>query len=198
MAYITGQTVKTLREKKGLTQRALAEKIGVSDKAVSKWETEKGLPDISLLPLLADALGVSVAELLTGEVAVNRNRSAQLKRSRFYVCPVCGNMIYALGEGAFSCCGVRLQPAEVEANDEAHRLTVEPIEDELYVHTDHPMEKGHYISFVAYVTDKGLQLCKWYPEQAAETRFKRTGDGLLYTYCNRHGLFLIDSAKRKT
>ena len=55
-AYVTGTTVKKLREDRGMTQAELAEKIGVSSKTVSKWETGKGLPDISLLQPLAGAL----------------------------------------------------------------------------------------------------------------------------------------------
>lgn len=47
--YITAKTIKRLREERGLTQSQLAFHIGVSDKAVSKWETSKGLPDISLI-----------------------------------------------------------------------------------------------------------------------------------------------------
>ena len=64
--YITGTVIKLLREKKGLKQSELASKIGVSDKAISKWETAKGLPDISLIEPLSKALGVSVLELLSG------------------------------------------------------------------------------------------------------------------------------------
>ena len=64
--YVTGAMIKRLREKRHLTQAELAEKICVTDKAVSKWETGRGLPDISLLEVLAKALGVSVIELLSG------------------------------------------------------------------------------------------------------------------------------------
>lgn len=108
MTYITGDTIKKLREKKELTQKQLAEKLTVTDKAVSKWETGRGFPDISLLSELAGALSVSVPELLTGDIAANANVSANMKRSKFYVCPICGNVIHAMGEGAFSCCGIRL------------------------------------------------------------------------------------------
>ena len=65
--YVTGAAIKALREKKGLTQRDLAEQIGVSDKTISKWETGKGLPDITLLEPLSAALGISVTELLAGD-----------------------------------------------------------------------------------------------------------------------------------
>ena len=64
--YVTGTTIKELREKNKITQVQLAEKLGVSDKTVSKWETGKGYPDITLLEPIADALRVSVAVLITG------------------------------------------------------------------------------------------------------------------------------------
>lgn len=192
MSYITGDTVKKLREKKKLTQNQLAEKLMVTDKAVSKWETGRGYPDISILPELAGALSVSVLELLTGDVAGNKNVSANMKRSKFYVCPVCGNVIHAMGEGVFSCCGLRLPALEEETADEAHQIVVENVDDELFVSLDHPMEKGHFISFAAYVSDSEIQMKKLYPEQMAELRFRRMGPGKLFAYCNRHGLFCQD------
>lgn len=87
-SYVTGGAIKALREKKGYTQKELADKIRVSDKAVSKWETGRGLPDLSLLEPLGAALGVSVAELLSGEQIANLNRSADPRRGKFYLCPV--------------------------------------------------------------------------------------------------------------
>lgn len=62
-----GCFIAALRREKGWTQRELATRLGVTDKAVSRWETGKGLPDISLLRPLSEALGVSVNELLSGE-----------------------------------------------------------------------------------------------------------------------------------
>ena len=79
--YVTGTTIKQLREKRNLTQAELAEKIGVSSKTVSKWETAKGLPDISLLQPLAQALGISVIELMNGEHITNQNISANMLRT---------------------------------------------------------------------------------------------------------------------
>ncbi len=186
--YVTGATVKRLREGKQLTQTALAETIGVSPKTVSKWETAKGLPDISLLDALAAALDVSVAELLSGNPVTNRNVSGNLMRSRFYCCPVCGNVLHAVGEAMISCCGVTLPPLEAEEVDDAHQLTVEPVEDERFVTVRHDMTKTHYISFLAYVTSDRVQFVKLYPEGNAETRFPVRGRGWLYVYCNRHGL----------
>lgn len=194
--YLTADTIKTLREGRKLTQRALAEAVGVTDKAVSKWESGRGLPDISLVEPLAAALGVSVAELLTGDVRQNANRAGNLLRSRFYVCPVCGNVLYALGEGSYSCCGVALAPAEAEEPDEGHALVVESIEDEWYVTLDHPMRKDHYISFIAYVTTDGVTIKKLYPEQEAAARFRHGQSGIIVAYCNRHGLVSVRTPRR--
>ena len=85
--YVTGNTIKQLREQKKMTQAELADKIDVSSKTVSKWETAKGLPDISLLEPLSVVLGVSVMELMKGDAVINQNRSANLLRSKLYVCP---------------------------------------------------------------------------------------------------------------
>ena len=93
--YVTGSTIRQLREAKGLTQAELAGTLSVSAKTISKWETAKGLPDISLLEPLAAALGVSVLELMQGEPVINRNRAANLLRSKLYVCPLCGNVLHA-------------------------------------------------------------------------------------------------------
>ena len=187
--YVTGTTIKKLREGRNLTQAELAQKIGVSSKTVSKWETAKGLPDISLLQPLAQALGISVIELMNGEQIANQNISANMLRSKFYVCPVCGNAVYALGNAVVSCCGITLPALEAEEGDDDHTLTVENVEDEHFITVQHPMTKQHFISFVAFVTSDRLQLVKFYPEGNAETRLQLRGRGYLYYYCNRHGLF---------
>lgn len=187
--YVTGTMIKLLRENRGMTQTELAEKIGVGNKAVSKWETGKGLPDISLLQPLAAALGVSLIELMNGVTVANRNVSANLLRSKFYVCPLCGNVIHCGGESVVSCCGVTLPPLEAEEADEEHPLRIEDVEDEHFVTVDHPMTKQHYISFIAYMTTDRMQLVKLYPEGNAQTRLQLRGRGVVYFYCNRHGLF---------
>ena len=186
--YITAQTIKRLREEKGLTQTQLAEMIGVSSKAVSKWETSKGLPDISLIEPLSQALGVSVMELMSGDTVVNKNLSSNILFSKFYVCPVCGNVIHTTGATVISCCGIALPPLEAEETDEEHLITIEPVEDEKFITVEHPMTKTHFISFVAYVTSDRMQFIKFYPEGNAETRIQFRGRGYLYIYCNRHGL----------
>lgn len=187
--YVTGNTIKDLRESRGLTQAELAERIGVSSKTVSIWETAKGLPDISLLQPLAQALGISVIELMNGEHIINRNVSANLLRCKFYVCPICGNVIHCVGNAVVSCCGVTLPALEAEEPEEGHAVVIEHVEDEHFLTMDHPMTKTHFITFVAFVTTDRVQLVKFYPEGNAETRMQLRGRGYLYYYCNQHGLF---------
>ena len=187
-SYITGAAIKKLRETKGLTQQQLSEKIGVTAKAVSKWETAKGLPDISLVEPLSKALGVSVMELMSGETVKNKNISSNILFSKFYVCPVCGNVIHTTGETVISCCGIALPPLEADEIDEWHTVNIENVEDEKFITVKHDMTKSHYISFIAYVTSDKMIFIKLYPEGDAQTRIQFRGRGYLYVYCNRHGL----------
>ena len=189
--YVTGSVIRRLRESKNMTQEGLAQKLHVSSKAVSKWETGQGLPDVSLLEPLAQALDISVIELFSGENIRNQNRAGNMLRERFYVCPVCGNVIQASGEPVISCCGITLPPLEAEDPDEEHLLRIEEVEDEYFVTVEHPMTKAHYLSFFAALSDQGAQLVKLYPEGSAEARFKRNRVKWLLTYCNHHGLFRV-------
>ncbi|MCI7095679.1 MAG: helix-turn-helix domain-containing protein [Clostridiales bacterium] len=186
--YVTGNTIRKLRENKHLTQSELGERIGVSDKAVSKWETGKGLPDLTLIQPLAQALDVSVIELMNGEQIINRNRSCNVIRSRLYVCPICGNVIHCTGDAVVSCCGVTLPPLDAEDPDAEHTLLIQRVEDAHFLTISHPMTKTHYISFMAFASSDRFQLVKLYPEGNAEARMQLHGHGILYFYCNRHGL----------
>ena len=189
--YVTGAMIKRLREEKKITQQQLAEIMNVSDKAVSKWETGRGYPDITLIEPLAEALGVSVIELLSGEDVINTNKVSNMLRAGLYVFPVCGNVIYATGEAVISCCGITLPALEAEPGDDGHSVSVERVEDEYFVKINHEMTKTHYISFIASVQNDGCEIRKLYPEGPAEARFKIRLTKRLYYYCNRHGLFEV-------
>ena len=193
--YVTGAVIKELREKNHFTQSELAAKLNVSDKTVSKWETAKGYPDISLIEPIANVFGVSITELLSGNAITNMNVSANMLRSQFYVCPVCGNVIHSMGEMTMSCHGVQLMPELAEYSDENHRVRVERIEDEYYVQINHEMTKEHYISFIAALSSDGVQIVKLYPEGRADGRVKIRGVKRIYCFCNRDGLFYIDVNK---
>lgn len=188
-SYVTGAVIRGLREQKKLTQAELAARLCVSDKTVSRWETGKGYPDVTLLEPLAAALGVSLTELFSGEAAVNANVPANVLRTKFYVCPVCGNLLTAMGEAAVSCHGLRLEPLEAGTPDEAHRVLIERIEDDYFVTVGHEMTKTHHLSFIAALSSDRLQLTKLYPEGPAEARFPIRGVRKILFCCNRDGLF---------
>ena len=187
--YVTGAVIKELREKHKMTQLELADKLNVSDKTISKWETGKGYPDITLLEPIAEAFGVSVTELISGKAITNVNVSSNMLRSKFYVCPVCGNIIHSMGEAVIQCHGVQLLPCQAEEADEMHQISIERDADEFYVHIDHEMTKKHYITFIAALSGDRLQLTKLYPEGSAEARFKVSSVRKILYYCNRDGLF---------
>ena len=189
--YVTGALIRRLREAKEITQQQLALAIGVSDKAVSKWETGRGYPDVSLIEPLAAALGVSVIELFSGEDVINTNKAFNMRRLKFYVCPLCGNVIQSTGEAVISCCGITLPALEAEPADAGHPAQVERVEDEYYVTIAHEMTKAHYISFFAAIQGDGCEIRKLYPEGSAAARFKIRGTRELYYYCNRRGLFRV-------
>lgn len=193
--YVTGAVIRKLREKNNMTQAELAARLNVSDKTISKWETAKGYPDISLLEPIAKVFGISITELISGNAVSNVNVSANTLRSRFYVCPVCGNVIHSMGEAVINCHGVLLTPAQAEETDELHKIFIEKVEDEYYVRIEHDMTKKHYISFVAALSSDKIQMIKLYPEGNPEARFKINGVKKIFFYCNKDGLFSIDIIK---
>lgn len=187
--YITGAMIKKLREGKRITQSELADRINVSDKSISKWETGRGYPDISVIEPLAKALGVSVIELFSGINIVNTNRSSNMLKTKFYVCPICSNVIVSTGEAVVSCCGISLPALEAEPGDQNHKPLIDRIEDEYYITIPHDMSKTHYISFIAAVRDDGYEIKKLYPQSDAEARFKMGKVKYFYYYCNKHGMY---------
>lgn len=187
--YVTGAMIKRLREERKMTQNQLAEKLNVSDKTVSKWENAKGYPDISLIEPIAEALGISVMELLSGNDIVNANISSNMLRTKWYICPICGNIIHSVGEAMISCHGIALPPLSAEETDEFHQISIEQVEDEYYIEINHDMTKEHYISFIAALSDNCVQLVKLYPEGSAEARFKMNRIKELLFYCNKDGAY---------
>ena len=163
----TGALIRALRQQKNLTQRQLADAIGVSDKAVSKWERGCGAPDISLLPRLSQALGTSAEALLRGDLEENDLSNGNMKRVRFCVCPHCGNLLLASDAADVTCCGQTLQPLTPQTPDAGHCLTAELSDGEWYLTSDHPMRREHYLSFAALVNEDTVVLRRLYPEWGA-------------------------------
>lgn len=184
-----GELIRSLRIGCGLTQKQLAETMNISDKTVSKWERGLGCPDISLLPELSALLKVNIEKILEGNLTPNELVGGNMRKTQFYVCPECGNMMTSTGNAELSCCGRKLEALVPEKADEKHILQLETIEDEWYIETTHEMTKNHYISFIAFVTGEKLYIVKQYPEWGVHLRIPKMGHGKLYHYCVQHGLF---------
>ena len=184
----TGELIKKLRTEMNLTQKQLAERINVSDKAVSKWECGNGCPDISLITTLAEVFGTDVKVLLTGEIDKNESEKGNMKKIRFYICQKCGNIITSTSEAAVTCCGNKLTALEARKAEENEQLSVEETGGELYVSSDHPMTKEHYISFAAYISDSSIMMFKQYPEWNLQVRMPLYKTGRIVWYCKKCGL----------
>lgn len=186
---LIGSLICRLRKEQQLTQRQLAERLCVSDKAVSKWERGLGCPDVSLLPDLARLLGIQLEGLLSGHLDSKEPLGGNMKNLNFYICPNCGNVVTAMAEAAVSCCGKKLPALTPQKTPEGERLQVERIDEDYFISTDHPMEKGHYISFVALLTGDSILLRKQYPEWDLQLRLPAFAHGKLLWYCTQHGLY---------
>ena len=184
-----GHLILCLRKEKNMTQRQLAETMGLSDRTISKWERGLGCPDVSLLPGLSALFGVNIEKLLAGDLGPNDTNGGNMRKIKFYVCPSCGAVLFGTGEAEISCCGRRLAALPVQKEDEAHAITVEKVEQDYYVTLDHEMSKEHYISFVAYVSYDRVLLVKLYAEQDAAVRLPQMQGRQLFVYCTRHGLW---------
>ncbi len=184
-----GQLIRRLRIEAGMTQRELAEKLFLSDRTVSKWERAQGCPDVSLLPRLSAIFDVNLEKLLAGDLAESSADGGNMKRVKFYVCPVCGNVMTATGSGEPFCCGRKLSPLKAQLADEDHQVVREVIEDDWFLTFQHPMEKDHFIRFVAYMDYDRVTLIRMYPEGPGEVRFPKRGRGKICFCCSRDGLF---------
>lgn len=183
-----GRLILNLRKEKNMTQKALADRMNISDRTISKWERGIGCPDVTLLRELSGVLGVNIGKLLQGDLEPNEADGGNMKKIKFYVCPECGNVLCSTGDAEISCCGRKLEALAARKEDAEHQISVEVIEDDDYITMDHEMSKQHFISFVAYVRYDRVLLIKLYPEQQAEVRFPKVKGGDIYVYCTCHGL----------
>lgn len=188
---VIGAIIRREREARGMTQAQLAQRLMVSEKAVSKWETGKGFPDVTMLEPIAAALGISAIELMRGQAVCNRNRAANLMRTRFYQCPACGNLLTASGDAVISCCGTVLAPLEAREMDAEHAISLDVVEDEYYVSLAHDMTREHQIVMLAGLWEGGMQLVRLYAEGPAGARLKISTTREVYALCSRHGLFRL-------
>lgn len=184
-----GALIRRLRKEKKMTQLQLALKLHISDKTVSKWERGLGCPDVSLIGQLSGIFEVDIQNLLAGELSPNGVLGGNLKRIKFYVCPNCGNLVYALTDVSITCCGKKMKPITPVKASEEEKLSVQVFENDFFVSSQHEMTREHYISFVALLTSDTIMLKKQYPEWNLQVRIPVFAHGRLIWYCNKHGLF---------
>ena len=192
-----GKLLCDLRKAKGLTQKQVADKLGIVPKTVSKWETGHGFPDVSTVSALADILGVSEKTILSGDLEQNLESANNMKRTKFYVCPHCGSFLQGTGNGQVVCCGKQLEALTAVSADDEHTINISEIEDDFYIEFNHAMTKEHYISFVSYVRFDRVLTIKLYPEQDSAVRFPKMYGGKIYFYCSKHGLFEYQMKSRR-
>ena len=185
----TGTLIWRLRLEQNLTQQQLAEQLSISAKTISKWECGAGCPDVSLLPALSAALGVRMENLLSGSLPENSPVPGNMKKTKVYICPVCGSITASTGEIQLSCCGKVCTPQTAVKAAAEERLCAEQVEDEWFITTEHPMRKDCYISFLAFATGESIQIIKLYPEWDMQVRLPRRKHGTLYFYSTVKGLF---------
>ena len=184
-----GKLIRDLRKERGITQKQVADKLGILPKTVSKWETGHGFPDVSVVSSLADILGVSERMILSGDLTQNVQEVGNMKKIKFYVCPQCGSIMQGTGKCQVVCCGKPVKALESKNVDDTHSIKISEIENDFYIELDHEMTKEHFISFVIYVGFDRVLTVRMYPEQDASVRIPGMFRGKLYFYCNKHGLF---------
>lgn len=184
-----GRLILQLRTEKGLTQRQVADKLNISNKTVSKWECGLGCPDVTLWDELSTVLGADILRLLQGELNPNRPDVGKIREARFYVCPICGNILVSTGDATISCCGRKLHQLKPTLCTPEHQVTVEEVDTDYCLTLKHDMTKEHLIIFVAYVHLDSVLFHRLYPEQSPMIRLPiMKSGGSLYLYCNKHGL----------
>lgn len=183
-----GKLIAKLRKEKNLTQKNVADALGIQNKTVSKWECGLGCPDLSLWSELSTILGVDIKQMLEGEIVSNKPNSGNIDKVCFYVCPSCGNILVSTGSASIFCCGRKLEHVLPMDETDATKITVEEIDTDYFITFDHPMTKDHYVSFVAIVKSDKVLLNRLYPEQSPTSRIPIIRGGKLYVYCIKHGL----------
>lgn len=184
-----GNLIYKLRKEKNMTQKQLADAMNLSDRTISKWERGLGCPDISLLIQLSELLNVNIKEILSGDLISNEFVGGNMKNTKYYICPLCGNITLSTGNAVISCCSRVLEELVPKKATDKEKLNVEIVEDEWFISSEHSMTKDHYISFLAFATGDKIQIIKQYPEWNIQTRISKRGHGMLLWYCTKHGLF---------
>lgn len=190
----TGELISRLRKEKGLTQKALADRLNISNKTVSKWECGLGFPDSSLWQQLSEELGADLMHILDGELRLNKKDVGKLTRMSFYVCPDCNGIVFSTSSPSIYCCG-KIIDKKASTWELEDKINLSDVDGELLVSIDHPMNKDGYILFVAMIKNERVSIFRMYPEQSCEVRIPKIKNSLLVAYSTKLGLSTLFNLK---
>ena len=188
----TGNLIRSLRIKKGLTQKELAQMICVTDKAVCKWEKGRGCPNITLISQLSKVLGVDIQSILQGYLDKNKKIGENMNHLKFYKCPTCGNLVTSIKSVELSCCGNKLSPVSAQTrSDPEYQPVIQEFDGQYSIKFNHPMTKSDYISQVIVVRYDQIMTVNLYAESEAIITIPQVRGIRLFVITNKSELIAV-------
>lgn len=188
----TGNLIRSLRIKKGLTQKELAHMICVTDKAVCKWEKGRGCPNITLISQLSKVLEVDIQSILQGYLNKNKKIGENMNHLKFYKCPTCGNLVTSIKSVELSCCGNKLSPVSAQTrSDPEYQPVIQEFDGQYSIKFNHPMTKSNYISQVIVVRYDQIMTVNLYAEAEAIITIPQVRGIRLFVITNKSELIAV-------
>ncbi|MBS7265819.1 MAG: helix-turn-helix domain-containing protein [Treponema sp.] len=188
----TGSLIRSLRIKKGLTQKELAHMICVTDKAVCKWEKGRGCPNITLISQLSKVLEVDIQSILQGYLDKNKKIGENMNHLKFYKCPTCGNLVTSIKSVELSCCGNKLSPVSAQTrSDPEYQPVIQEFDGQYSIKFNHPMTKSDYISQVIVVRYDQIMTVNLYAESEAIITIPQVRGIRLFVITNKSELIAV-------
>lgn len=188
----TGSLIRSLRIKKGLTQKELAQMICVTDKAVCKWEKGRGCPNITLISQLSKVLEVDIQSILQGYLDKNKKIGENMNHLKFYKCPTCGNLVTSIKSVELSCCGNKLSPVSAQTRSEPeYQPVIQEFDGQYSIKFNHPMTKSDYISQVIVVRYDQIMTVNLYAESEAIITIPQVCGIRLFVITNKSELIAV-------
>ena len=188
----TGNLIRSLRIKKGLTQKELAHMICVTDKAVCKWEKGRGCPNITLISQLSKVLEVDIQSILQGYLDKNKKIGENMNHLKFYKCPTCGNLVTSIKSVELSCCGNKLSPVSAQTrSDPEYQPVIQEFDGQYSIKFNHPMTKSDYISQVIVVRYDQIMTVNLYAESEAIITIPQVCGIRLFLITNKSELIAV-------
>ena len=188
----TGSLIRSLRIKKGLTQKELAHMICVTDKAVCKWEKGRGCPNITLISQLSKVLEVDIQSILQGYLDKNKKIGENMNHLKFYKCPTCGNLVTSIKSVELSCCGNKLSPVSAQTRREPeYQPVIQEFDGQYSIKFNHPMTKSDYISQVIVVRYDQIMTVNLFAESEAIITIPQVRGIRLFVITNKSELIAV-------